>query len=87
MKTIRTRWLNDKVELKVADNVNGTPQKIREKIFQPFYTSKPTGQGTGLGLSYAIVKAHGGELKVETKEEEGSEFIIQLPINANYNAS
>ena len=51
-------------------------------IFQPFFTTKPTGQGTGLGLllSYDIVKAHGGELKVETKEDKGSEFIIQLPV-------
>ena len=49
------------------------------KIFQPFFTTKPTGQGTGLGLSYDIVKAHGGEIKVKTKEGEGSEFIIQLP--------
>ena len=52
---------------------------IAYKIFQPFFTTKPTGQGTGLGLSYDIVKAHGGELKVEIKEEEGSTFIIQLP--------
>ena len=51
-----------------------------DKIFQPFFTTKPTGQGTGLSLSYDIVKAHGGELKVDTKEGEGSEFIIQLPI-------
>ena len=62
---------------------NIIPQKISDKIFQPFFTSKPTGQGTGLGLSlsYDIVKAHGGELQVETKEGEGSTFIIQLPIN------
>ena len=55
---------------------------ISNKIFQPFFTTKPTGQGTGLGLSlsYDIVKAHGGELKVETKEGEESDFIIQLPI-------
>jgi two-component system, NtrC family, sensor kinase len=55
--------------------------KYVHKIFQPFFTTKPTGQGTGLGLSlsYNIVKAHGGEIKVETKEGEGSEFIIQLP--------
>ena len=55
---------------------------IKNKIFQPFFTTKPTDQGTGLGLSlsYDIVKAHGGELKVETKEGEGSEFIIQLPV-------
>ena len=55
---------------------------ILDKIFQPFFTTKPTGQGTGLGLSlaYDIVKAHGGEIKVESKEGEGSEFIIQLPL-------
>jgi signal transduction histidine kinase len=66
----------------VRDNGNGIPQKIADKIFQPFFTTKPTGQGTGLGLSlaYDIVKAHGGELKVESKEGEGTGFIIQLPI-------
>jgi two-component system NtrC family sensor kinase len=70
-----------KVEIRVKDNGNGIPQKVLDKIFQPFFTTKPTGQGTGLGLSlsYDIIKAHGGELKVETKEGEGSEFIIQLP--------
>jgi signal transduction histidine kinase len=73
--------LGAKVEIKVKDNGNGIPPKILDKIFQPFFTTKPTGQGTGLGLSlsYDIVKAHGGELKVETKEGERSEFIIQLP--------
>jgi two-component system, NtrC family, sensor kinase len=73
------------VEIRVADNGNGIPQKVLDKIFQPFFTTKPTGQGTGLGLSlsYDIVKAHGGELKVETKEGEGSEFIIQLPVTIN----
>ncbi|MEO7141459.1 MAG: ATP-binding protein, partial [Ferruginibacter sp.] len=72
----------DNVEIKVSDNGNGIPRNIVDKIFQPFFTTKPTGQGTGLGLSlgYDIVKAHGGEIKVETKEGEGSEFIIQLPI-------
>jgi signal transduction histidine kinase len=72
-----------KIEIRVSDNGNGIPQKILDKIFQPFFTTKPAGEGTGLGLSlsYDIVKAHGGELKVKTKEEEGSEFIIQLPIN------
>ena len=71
-----------KVEIRVKDNGNGIPQKVLDKIFQPFFTTKPTGQGTGLGLSlsYDIVKAHGGELKVETKEGEGADFIIQLPI-------
>ena len=74
--------LNNKIEIKIADNGNGIPQKIINKIFQPFFTTKPTGQGTGLGLSlaYDVVKVHSGELKVETKEGEGSEFIIQLPV-------
>ena len=77
-----TKKLNDKIEVHVKDNGNGIPQKILDKIFQPFFTTKPTGQGTGLGLSlsYDIVKAHGGELKVETKDGEGSEFIISLPV-------
>ena len=80
--TISTRKRNDKVEITVKDNGNGIPQKNLDRIFQPFFTTKPTGQGTGLGLSlaYDIVKAHGGEIKVETKEGEGSRFIIQLPI-------
>jgi signal transduction histidine kinase/streptogramin lyase len=69
------------VEIRVSDNGNGIPQNIIDKIFQPFFTTKPTGQGTGLGLSlsYDIIKAHGGEIKVESKEGEGTEFIIQLP--------
>ncbi|HRG82049.1 MAG TPA: ATP-binding protein [Chitinophagaceae bacterium] len=81
MVTIATRKLGDRVEISVKDNGTGIPQSILDKIFQPFYTTKPTGQGTGLGLSlsYDIVKAHGGELKVDTKENEGSTFIIQLP--------
>ncbi len=71
------------VKLVVKDNGEGIPQEIKDKIFQPFFTTKPTGQGTGLGLSlsYDIVKAHGGELRVETKEGKGSEFIIQIPIS------
>jgi signal transduction histidine kinase len=70
------------VEIRVADNGKGIPQKVLDKIFQPFFTTKPTGQGTGLGLSlsYDIIKAHGGELLVETKDREGAEFIIHLPI-------
>ncbi len=81
--SIATRKVNDKVEISVKDNGNGIPKKVLDKIFQPFFTTKPTGQGTGLGLSlsYDIVKAHGGELKVETKEGEGSSFIIELPEN------
>ncbi len=70
------------VLISVSDNGPGIPTHIVDKIFQPFFTTKPTGQGTGLGLSlsYDIVKAHGGELKVKTKEGEGAEFIIQIPI-------
>ena len=81
--SVSTKRNGDKIELTVSDNGNGIPAAIKEKIFQPFFTTKPTGQGTGLGLSlsYDIVKAHGGELKVETKEGEGSKFIITLPLN------
>jgi signal transduction histidine kinase/ligand-binding sensor domain-containing protein len=87
--TVRTKLIpplegkREVVEIRVADNANGIPQNIVDKIFQPFFTTKPTGQGTGLGLSlaYDIIKAHGGEIKVETKESEGSEFFIQLPIS------
>ena len=71
-----------KIEIRIKDNGPGIPQKVIDKIFQPFFTTKPTGQGTGLGLSLAydiVTKGHGGELKVETKEREGSEFVIQLP--------
>jgi signal transduction histidine kinase len=80
---VSTKKVGNKIDIRVRDNGPGIPQKILDKIFQPFFTTKPTGQGTGLGLSlsYDIVKAHGGELKVETKEGEGSEFIIVLPGN------
>jgi two-component system NtrC family sensor kinase len=72
----------DKVEIKVSDNGDGIPQNIVDKIFQPFFTTKPTGQGTGLGLSlsYDIIKAHGGEIKVNTTTGSGTEFIINLPV-------
>jgi signal transduction histidine kinase len=78
--TVSTKKTGDKILISVKDNGIGIPQKILDKIFQPFFTTKPTGQGTGLGLSlsYDIVKAHGGELKVETKEGEGSEFVIYI---------
>jgi two-component system, NtrC family, sensor kinase len=84
---ISTKKLKDKIKIKVKDNGMGIPEKVAEKIFQPFFTTKPTGQGTGLGLSlsYDIVKAHGGEIKMETKENEGAEFIIQLPVQHNNN--
>ena len=79
--SIQTKKINDKVEIKVSDNGNGIPQNIVDKIFQPFFTTKPTGQGTGLGLSlsYDIIQAHGGEIKVESKEGEGTKFIISIP--------
>jgi signal transduction histidine kinase len=79
-----TKKIDGKVEVSVKDNGNGIPQKVLDKIFQPFFTTKPTGEGTGLGLSLSydiITKGHGGELKVETKEGEGTAFIIQLPTN------
>jgi signal transduction histidine kinase len=81
--SVQTKKLNDKVEIKVSDNGNGIPQNIIDKIFQPFFTTKQTEQGTGLGLSlsYDIIKAHGGEIKVETKENEGTTFIIKLPVS------
>ncbi len=80
--TLSTKKLNGKVEIRVADNGGGIPQKVVDKIFQPFFTTKPTGQGTGLGLSlsYDIIKAHDGELSVQTKEGEFAEFKIVLPI-------
>jgi signal transduction histidine kinase len=79
---VTTKKEKDKVSVSVADNGDGIPQKNLEKIFQPFFTTKPAGQGTGLGLSlaYDIVKAHGGEIKVQTIVHEGTEFTIQLPI-------
>ncbi|MFM2325821.1 MAG: hypothetical protein RIR31_23, partial [Bacteroidota bacterium] len=79
--SVSTKKVGDKVLISVKDNGNGIPQKVLDKIFQPFFTTKPTGQGTGLGLSlsYDIIKAHGGELTVKTKESEGSTFIIHLP--------
>ena len=86
---VSTKKLNDKIEIRVSDNGNGIPDSIKEKIFQPFFTTKPTGQGTGLGLSlsYDIVKSHGGEIRVNIpptgragKENDGAEFIIQLPV-------
>ncbi|HRH51132.1 MAG TPA: ATP-binding protein [Panacibacter sp.] len=83
--SVSTKKANGKIEVSVKDNGNGIPQKIVDKIFQPFFTTKPTGQGTGLGLSlsYDILKAHGGEIKVETKEGEGTDFVIQLPVKTN----
>jgi signal transduction histidine kinase len=73
--------VDNKVEISVRDNGSGIPAKNVEKIFQPFFTTKTTGQGTGLGLSlsYDIIKVNGGELRVETKEGEYTEFFVRLP--------
>jgi signal transduction histidine kinase len=80
--SVSTKKIDNKVLISVRDNGNGIPEHIKEKIFQPFFTTKPTGQGTGLGLSlsYDIVKAHGGELKVVTKENEFTVFTISIPL-------
>ncbi|MEO7922911.1 MAG: ATP-binding protein [Chitinophagaceae bacterium] len=80
---ISTKKEGGKVLISVRDNGPGIPPKVLDKIFQPFFTTKPTGQGTGLGLSLSydiVTKGHGGELKVETKEAEGSKFVILLPV-------
>ena len=81
MVQVKTKKVDSRVEIIVSDNGTGIPANILDKIFQPFFTTKPTGQGTGLGLSlsYDIIKAHGGELKVETREGDGATFFIQLP--------
>jgi len=81
--TVSTEKADGKVRIAVKDNGNGIPEKNRDKIFQPFFTTKPTGQGTGLGLSLAydiITKGHGGEIKVKSEEGSGSEFMILLPV-------
>jgi two-component system NtrC family sensor kinase len=79
---VSTKKLNDTVEVRIKDNGNGIPQNIVDKIFQPFFTTKPTGKGTGLGLSlaYDIIKTHSGDLKVENSEDAGAVFIITFPI-------
>jgi two-component system, NtrC family, sensor kinase len=80
--SLRTKKTGDKLFLTIADNGTGIPQRVVGKIFQPFYTTKPTGKGTGLGLSlsYDIIKAHRGAITVNTTENEGCEFIVELPL-------
>jgi signal transduction histidine kinase len=82
---IQTKKVDSKIEVIVKDNGNGIPENVINKIFQPFFTTKPTGEGTGLGLSlsYDIIKAHGGEIKVQSKKGEGSTFSTVLPLNLN----
>ncbi|MBD0332733.1 MAG: GHKL domain-containing protein, partial [Chitinophagaceae bacterium] len=80
--SVSTKKTNSKIEIRVKDNGTGIPQKVLDKIYQPFFTTKPTGQGTGLGLSLSydiITKGHGGEIKVETEENKGAKFTIILP--------
>ena len=80
--SVSTRKINQSVEIIVEDNGDGMPPELRDKIFQPFFTTKPTGEGTGLGLSisYDIIKTHGGEIRVESSQGNGSKFVITLPI-------
>ena len=81
--TVTTALKKDAVEIRVKDNGKGIPKSELEKIFQPFYSTKPTGQGTGLGLSLSydiVTKGHGGSLSVKTKQGKGTEFIVELPI-------
>jgi signal transduction histidine kinase len=82
--TVSSSIVGDKVEISVKDNGNGIPETIKDKIFQPFFTTKPTGQGTGLGLSLAydiVTKGHGGNLAVESTPGSGTSFVIQFPTN------
>jgi signal transduction histidine kinase len=80
--SVRTLNLGGRIEVRIRDNGTGIPPEVREKIFHPFFTTKPTGHGTGLGLSIShdiIVQEHGGELEVETEPGQFTEFIIRLP--------
>ena len=81
--TVNTIKMGDAIEISIKDNGNGVPEAIKDKIFQPFFTTKPTGQGTGLGLSLSydiITKGHGGSIHVVSSTGEGSEFILNLPL-------
>ncbi len=81
--TVSSEQQGNNIIISIKDNGTGIPNEIREKIFQPFFTTKPTGQGTGLGLSlsYEIIKAHGGDMRVNTQSGSFTEFVIQLPVN------
>ena len=80
---VRTALVDSRIEIWVKDNGTGIPENTKAKIFQPFFTTKPTGEGTGLGLSLSydiITKGHGGSLLVQSQEGQGAEFVIELPI-------
>jgi two-component system, NtrC family, sensor kinase len=80
--SLQTKKTGDHVQIRISDNGNGIAQNLVDKIFQPFFTTKPSGEGTGLGLSLSydiVTKGHGGEILVETKEGEGATFVIVLP--------
>jgi len=80
---VTTLLKGDMLQIKVKDNGVGIPDAIKQKIMQPFFTTKPTGEGTGLGLSLSydiVVKGHGGHIDIESKEGEGAEFTILLPV-------
>jgi two-component system, NtrC family, sensor kinase len=77
-----TKKLGDTIEIRIRDNGTGIPPEVRERMFNPFFTTKPTGEGTGLGLSMThdiIVKQHGGKIDVETEQGAFTEFIVSLP--------
>jgi len=83
---VTTKKIDDEIHISVRDNGTGIPDEVRSKIFQPFFTTKPTGQGTGLGLSLAydiVTKGHGGEIECESVEGEGTTFVVKLPIQNN----
>ncbi len=81
---LSTKKVHSELEISVKDNGNGIPDKVLDKVFQPFFTTKPTGQGTGLGLSlsYDIIKAHQGKISIKNTPGAGAAFIITLPINS-----
>jgi two-component system NtrC family sensor kinase len=82
--TVTTQTENGQIIIKVKDNGGGIPDAIKEKIMQPFFTTKPTGEGTGLGLSLTydmVVKGHGGKIDINSVMGQGAEFIVSLPIN------
>jgi signal transduction histidine kinase len=90
MLKVSTRDLDDAVEIRARDNGIGIPAEIRDKLFQPFFTTKPTGEGTGLGLSISydiVTQEHGGTIEVDSKVGEFTEFIIRLPRNTSGRAA